>query len=265
MVKTVVARIVLERRQLGRNTGLGRIADFTWIETEKITMNLIQKIFLSGILALSVSAAQADIIYDNGGPDTASPNGQLINDNQLVADDFVLTTTTILTDGHFWTAEQQGAWDGSLVYAVFEDVGGQPGGFSQIVTLTLANPSDVTKTYIDTINVGGLTLDRYVYDFDFVDPIELATGTYWFALYLQLGTDPSPWIFWSTTTGQEGSALHGIAANDPTFNWVELTATPDVAFYLTGFTVPAPGTLLLLAIGLLAGRGWLRNGVTGPQ
>lgn len=208
---------------------------------------------LAGILGAAImipGIAQAGIVYDNGGPGVV--NGALISNNQLVADDFTLTAKTILTDGHFWTMEQDG-WDGTLTFGVMSDNGaGAPvNGFVSGV-IHLGGGINVQKTLVTAGIAPGY--NQYAYAFDFNTPLSLSAGTYWFGLYLQSGASTgNANIFWQFTGAVNGSVPAGVQASDPTFTWVagNPSSITDTAFFLTGY-VPAPGGIALLGLGLVA-------------
>lgn len=192
-------------------------------------------VFLIGMLALGT--ANAGIVFDNGGP-AQNGVGVVSGGSTATLDDFIVGTTTILTDGHFWTIEDRTAvWDGSLIYTIWSDNNGAPGS---IITGGLGQ--NVTKTLVGPISA---TFNEYAWDFDFAAPFVADPGVnYWFGLFLGAG---SQYLYWEQSTAGQGQNSYVILNND----LKTLTQTPlELAFYLTGTKVPvaAPWALMLLGL-----------------
>lgn len=231
-----------------------------------MSSNILKAAALGGLLAFAVNAA-ATPAYDNGAPDNASPNGTLVNKfsfspspiyNAFVADDFVLSQGSVLDTATFFTFERlaggNSPWDGSLVYAIFDNGPGVPG--SNVLDGGVFASGVVQKDLGEVAGTGG-TWKHFSYTFDLGGPastLNLGAGTYWLGLYAQAGngaaSDP---IFWQTTSGGANTAPKLVYQPNPIAPQYWITSPglngKDLAFHLSS-PVPIPGTLLLLSLGL---------------
>jgi hypothetical protein len=210
--------------------------------TNRLLSSFLSFFFLMG----TAGSASASVVWDNGAPDQVT--GLLVTEDTISADDFTLSTDTWLSGGGFWTLEVDGSvWDGTLVYTIQEDSAGLPGS---IVEIDFAE--NVTKTYLQDVNVSGFDYEEYFYTFDFASGgFELAAGDYWFSVFLQeYGTgDPSnfdEYIFWESTDSSWGESAQAYTGG----TWLDDDF--DTAFYLV--SEPSPLALLLLTLPLFAVR-----------
>lgn len=199
-------------------------------------MKSLRILALVALASFGFSAAQATVVWHNGGPDGAGGVENFGSD--VFVDDFRFARTTILTDAHFWAIEG-GEWSGALFYAVWADTGsGAPG-----TLLDVNIGTNIQRTATGAFPFG---LPEYEYSFDLPAPLVLGPGTYWITFFLD-----SVGIFWETTAYQQGgTALRGPATlGGP---WTS-AGDFDLAFYLTG--IPAPAGVWLFGLGLLAMAG----------
>jgi len=187
----------------------------------------------------SRKSARADyIVFDNGEPSIYSYGNDILR--WLQTDDFILTENTILTGAHFWTQETD-LWDGTLEYFIFADDSGIPG--------TIINSGDGQSVVKNA--TGGATpgSEEYEYSFMFETPIDLGAGEiYWFGLHLASGY-PSEAEYWPWSTSVSGFGSTSFESEGGTLdNWVNTGI--HRAFYLEA--VPEPGTLSLVALGILS-------------
>ena len=201
--------------------------------------------------------ADDDEIFNNGEPMNTVV---FFADTFVPADDFNVTEDTILTDMHFWTQES-GPWDGTLEYFIFLDESGDPGEL-----IASGNGTNVEK---EDTGFDGFSGDRFVYWFDFEDPIPLEAGEiYWVGLHLDSDFDPPGSVIdWEGTCAFCG----GNAANSMggTFDNWNHPLESELAFILTGHPpivagelLPIDSTALFLA-GLSANAVWMIPTVLG--
>lgn len=137
-------------------------------------MGKIPRFAVSSLLV--AAAAQADIIYDNGG--TLLEGGLLSNEavGFILADNFMLEEgANVLADIHWWGHYfHTGALPDDFTVYILADAGGSPGD----VLRTFADPVIRTDTGDDTFGV----FSEYEYHLD-ITPTELTAGTtYWVAI-----------------------------------------------------------------------------------
>ena len=204
---------------------------------------------------LSPIGAQADIIYDNGGPDVPGRSGASDLDffgifSEMV-DDFTLPSTVPVTGINWWGAytpnDQVGSVPDDFTIRIFDDL-----------FAVVANVNVGTVSRVDTGLDNFLDLSIFAYEATF-SPLVLGPGMYWLSIVNNtvgdLGNERWSWQSTENITGSSGrfrTSSDPIAINA---TWDGVTGF-DFAFAVT--TVPEPGTLALLGIGL-AGMGLARR------
>jgi hypothetical protein len=214
-----------------------------------MTKNLIKALTLLIGLA-SVGAASAGIVYDNGSPDHVNVNAIPIYDGSSWGeDDFTFGVTTTVTDVHFSVYVNEGGYFDLLTNGV---------AFGIYPEAAVAAVPDYASPVISGFMPGALLTDEFSFDlgggfaefligFDLPSPVVLTGGvTYW--LTLQSYSAQGGEIYWAAANGAAGNAFFH-PNGDPT---IFTPAEQEMAFQLTGPTVPSPGSLYLLAIAGLA-------------
>lgn len=186
---------------------------------------------------LAAVPAFADIIFDNGGPNTdlggtISDAGQGSN----AADSFVLGAgANTIRDVHWWGGydpEQFGP--DNFLLAVFEDDGGQPDS---------ATPTFLTGAIFRS-NTGLTNADGFdIFRYDTVlesDVVLTPNETYWLAIL----NFTDSW-FWQHSN-RDGEHIQAIADGG-----ILLDLNHDLAFILTDAPiVPEPASMLIVGLGL---------------
>jgi hypothetical protein len=133
-----------------------------------------------------------------------------------------------------------GAFGGQVAWAIYEDAAGSPGA---LIRAGASTPAANVKTG----QVHLCQCDEHQVDFYF-EPLSLLAGTYWLELHEGSGltADDGTDVYWSTAAAVGGRARLGALGDLPDH---ALDAT--TAFDLLE-PAPEPGTLSLLAIGLVA-------------
>jgi hypothetical protein len=191
--------------------------------------------------------ANASILYDNGVTIANWDNSYLSSElqdgtfTQYSADDFTLSSTSIIQDvhwlGNYFPTDSPPTSD-DFVVRIYNDNGGVPFDFgSEIYSYVL--PS-VTRT--DT----GFDFDNTnVYEYSaIIDPFLAQAGdTYWLEIFNQI--ENVGW-FWGFSFEDAGNTAYRYIPGFPDWENVPL----ESAFQLTGTVVPEPSTFLLLGGGL---------------
>jgi len=125
----------------------------------------------------SEEAFAMTVLFDE--PLDGTPENANIASLLIVADDFVLTSASSVTDLHFVVAEQPGGFTGNVFYTFFEDNGGFPGapipGASGTAIIASTGPlisGGVCDSTIPVVNCFEVWTDLPT-------PVPLAAGTYW--------------------------------------------------------------------------------------
>ncbi|MDZ4859842.1 MAG: PEP-CTERM sorting domain-containing protein [Candidatus Hydrogenedentes bacterium] len=215
-----------------------------------------------GIVACTVACvllpmtAQAEIIYDNGGPDSTTGGSDStvfvsLNPDFASFDDFVLDAgSNTITDIHWWgnyyTFFGESLDDFFVIY-IFDDDNGHP----DLSSGPLHTIDGTGATRVDTgLDVGG-DEEMPIFEYDlFIDPITLDPDVvYWMAI-----TNDFHWR-WQTSLVPGGAyQVGGINLEDSfTDSEDDLTARDyGLAFNLTATVVPEPSTIVLLGAGIAA-------------
>ncbi len=204
---------------------------------------------LTVVLLASAFAYADSIIYDNGGPNQQNGNEMT---EWIQTEDFTLTQAVNVTDIHFWDIESAPGYAGSITWWIVGDNGGNP-DFNNVFGTGSADPTRVNTQ----CGILGAYCE-YSNDWN-INPLTLAAGTYHLALHNGPVTDENYSFFYWETTNPNGTQTGlecqlGVACYDSWNN-----NGNEHAFYLTGTSVPEPGTLMLMGTGLLGGLASLRR------
>ncbi|MCX6626749.1 MAG: PEP-CTERM sorting domain-containing protein [Candidatus Solibacter sp.] len=204
--------------------------------------------FVGAVFALATTV-QAATIISNGAPDhTGTAYGANMSE-LLVAEDFTLAGTFDISNIRFWSLQLAAAdYRGSAYWAIFDDNAGTPGSILQgNVAATVAAAATGFAT--------GFGYAEYV--FNIPVSFQLTAGTYWLALHNGAISDgTAAEMLWSNSA--TGGGLAGVYTDVPLAAppiWIEVGQ--EGAFLLEGSAptseVPEPGTVILLAGGLVFG------------
>lgn len=214
-------------------------------------------VFLWCLSALPGGAWASTLLFDGGAPDGSSgsvlsfqwPDG---TGPVIVADDFVLGDNAQVSGVQFWTYERSPGSGNTVDYYLFADSGwGQPAA----APLASGRVDNVLKTPDPQARFEDAP--GYSYEFSFDGAVTLSGGsTYWLALGLPEGGER----WWRATQDASGDEAYlGTFADGAVGRW--FAAGGNQAFALFGqpvVPVPVPGSLSLLALGLL-GLGLVRR------
>ena len=200
--------------------------------------------WLTTFACLAVPAA-ADVLYENG-PINGQTDAWTINFGFLVSDTFTLTSNSTVNGVSFgaWLSPGDTLESVEVSFTEFE-VGGTT-YFDQVVNVTQSNC--FANTY-------GFNVCTETGSFNGVD---LAPGTYWMQLQDGVVDNGDP-VYWDENSGIgcHSEGCPSLASEN------SVGSIPQEAFSILGTngngTVPEPGSLILLASGVIAASGILRR------
>lgn len=187
--------------------------------------------FLILVVASFSPFTWADVIFDNGSPD--SRNGSEMT-HWFEADDFVLTQTTRLESLKFWNFEIDGYFAGFITWRICSVAA--DGGPGQI----LYSGTSAHLTHSATGMAAFGAFKEYVNTFDIL-PVTLPPGTYWLALHNgDVANSSSKNFFWEASKSSAGTSSY---ANETPFTgpWRSNAypgLPPDLAYQINGAPLP---------------------------
>ena len=189
------------------------------------------------LVALLPAAANAAIIYQQGNISTGD-RGAYQYSGQILADDFVAGASGNLSNAT-WTGSYYGAANNSGIESFTLNIygaGATPGALLYSSVGIASIVASATRSYFD-------------YSLDLSGPLLTAGTAYWVAIYSN--DSPSNYA-WANSF--DGTAT-GAFTTDGGVSWFDLTGdqrSNHVFALNTSNGVPEPGTLALLALGVLA-------------
>ena len=191
---------------------------------------------------------RADVVLFDQSP----TSGQPTNGNQFsittdrLADDFTLANVSTVNSLMFYYTAQFASDLASVSYAIYTNSGGTLG---TVVPGGSGTTSSITRAGQSTNQCGNCSSAT----FSLVTPVALAGGTYWLELHngTSLTDTGELEVDWAavndnTTLIAQTDYGSGMTPNMP----VGVSGYNQYAFQVIGTTVPEPGTLVLLALGL---------------
>lgn len=225
-----------------------------------------RNILIGGIGLLALSAAQADVIYDNGLPNNEQWRNSDFSNlfGGQAADDFVLGADSSLTaitwyGSYLFTQEQPLPDDFTI--NIYADALGMPAS-SPVYIASLSGAVSRQFTGVVVNDVSG-DFEMYQYDVS-IQPLALTADTrYWLSIVNDT-SGPRSLAGWAWAYNLDGDDPNFIG--DATHRWIreggvwERYGSSNLAFTLHGpaVGVPEPGTLALFLAGLL-GLGLARS------
>lgn len=205
-------------------------------------------------MVLFSNSVFASVVYDNGSFGSSANDISV----QMVADDFKLSTDTLLTGVSFYAFGDNGRytpWDGTIDYAIFRDGGNSPGKL-----LVSGKGQSVSRDV--AFDWGYPYGEQFRFNLTFQDPVLASKDTiYWMGIHLGSTYNYSRW-YWNFTPAESGgnssSSFGGNLSNWT--NWFNR----DRAFYLSGSpasSVPEPSMWALLTGAFLVLGFWRRRNV----
>lgn len=200
----------------------------------------------------SSSTARAGLIFDDSLPGATDSDGSEVT-FFVIANDFVLSQTSTLESVKFWTNEGFGArqggnpWDGTIEYFLFSDAGGGPASSA----FASGDGQSIARTFLGLSSMPSLDqFQLYHYEFSIESPVLLQGGVkYWIGLHLASDFQERDEIYWSSNfpDGLGDSTRFSAGGNFDSWSFSQTNST----FQLFGSAVPSPGTLGLVALGLI--------------
>jgi len=179
----------------------------------------------------SLNSTQSAQLYDNGPPD--KKNGSEMT-HWIEADDFKLPEAARLNGVKFWNFEIAGFFQGTLVWQIYSDSGGNGPG----LLLFSGSTGNLNHTATGFTVFGAF--EEFVTTFD-IPSVPLPRGTYWLALHNgPLSNNTSKNVFWEATANIGGTTSHANPApyNGPWLSNASPDLPSDLAFQLSGVAAP---------------------------
>src|ERR1017187_3496589 len=202
------------------------------------------RVCCSLLLAAVSQCIGGTILYDNGPPATSFGGIQMTT--QLLAEDFSLPYSSLLTGVRFWSLEARGTtvYQGSIYWGIYSNTASNLPTMVPLFSGLLLSPNKVATGR--TADLGPYTFDEYQYDFALPN-ILLSPGTWWLALH----HGPLSFIVVDQFSWQQTNpnATFGTAVQNTVGNpWI--SSGTQSAFQLSGEVIPEPSSIALVGIGL---------------
>jgi len=205
-------------------------------------------------------AAAMTIIFDND-----PPNGNVgcffavVPGTYTCASDFTLVSSSTVIDAHFWAFDGFfGVFDDDVKWAIYQDIGGvlQTPAIASGVGINITTDPFFVPGSVGCDEDTGIVICFEVW-MDLDNPVNLPTGTYWFAI------ESTPnWDIFVSPGGDGLNLCEGAGCQN-----FELFENSDLPFILTGH--PVAGELLplntsaLMIAGLTSMSVWMVPTVLG--